>query len=195
MQTLGMEPQASSSWCGSVPHPSGGEEHPRRGRAAPLRKKGAQGCFQRRCWHKEQALGQSMTLRPGKTPLLSSCPAWGRGDGAAAAGPGMGRVSEGSPGWPGPAEFRVTCKAQSEHMPSLPHGMEASWAPLHLPRPANPWEGEHGSPTLMAAAQLAGDSALQPPTPFITQWCQLEGHPAPGCKIPFLVASTFGRAG
>lgn len=25
-------------------------------------------------------------------------------------------------------------------------GMEASWAPLHLPRPAGSWEGEHGPP-------------------------------------------------
>lgn len=163
MQTLGMEPQTSSSWSGSVPHPSGGEEHPRRGTAAASpRKKGAQGCFQRKCWHKEQALGHSMALRPGKSPVPSSGLTWGRGDGAAAVGPGMGRVSDGSPGQPGPAGFKVTCKAQSGHMPSLPH----RWRHLGLlftsPDLQTPGKGSVVLPTLMAAAQLAGDGGSAP---------------------------------
>lgn len=163
MQTLGMEPQTSSSWSGSVPHPSGGEEHPRRGMAAASpRKKGAQGCFQRKRWHKEQVLEHSMALRPGKSPVPSSGLAWGRGDGAAAVGPGTGRVSDGSPGQPGPAGFKVTCKAQSGRMPSLPHGWRHLGLLFTSPELQTPGKGSVVLPTPMAAAQLAGDGAPAP---------------------------------
>lgn len=127
-----------------------------------------------------------MALNPGKSPVPSSGLTWSRGDGAAAAGPGMGRVSDGSPGQPGPAGFKVTCKAQSGHMPSLPHG----WRPLGLlfssPELQTPGKGTVVLPTLMPAAQLAGDSAPAPKHSLPhTHWHQFEGHPAPG-KIQFV---------
>lgn len=79
MQMLGMEPQASSSWSGSVPHPWGGEGASwRRRRAASHGKKGnaarspaalpEQMLWQG--WHKGQALGHGTALAPGGSPAL-----------------------------------------------------------------------------------------------------------------------------
>lgn len=146
MQTLGMKPQASFSCSESVPHPSGGEEHPRTGRAAPPRKKGAQGCFQKRCWHKEQVLGHTISCeaRKNSCPILSPCLGqrgwcsccWPRHGQGVRRVPRLARAS------------RVQGDLQSTEWAHalLAPWMEASWAPLHLPRPADLWEGEHGSP-------------------------------------------------
>lgn len=141
--------------------PIGGRGASKEGESCTPGKKGAQGCFQRKCWHKEQALGHSMAGRPGKSPVPSSCLAWGRGDGAAPAGPGTGRVSGGSPSQ-GPAGFKVTCKAQGGLMPSLPHGWRHLGLLLTCPDLQTPGKGTMALPTPVAAAQLAGDSAPAP---------------------------------
>lgn len=73
-----------------------------------------------RPWHQEKALPSSPGLP------------WGGGEGAAAAIPGAGRVTDGSPGQPGPAGFKVTCEAKEVgSCPSLPRGGETPQAPLH----------------------------------------------------------------
>lgn len=53
MQTLGMEPQASPPGLDLSP-PIRRRGAPREGEGCTPRKEGAQGCCQRRCWHKEQ---------------------------------------------------------------------------------------------------------------------------------------------
>lgn len=131
-----------------------------------------------------------MALRPGKSPVPSSYHAWGRGDGAAAVG--MGKVAEGFPGQPGPAGFKVTCKAQVTYALLAPR-METSWDPPHLPRAADPWEGPMALPTPMAAAQLAGDSALHTPTPSLTHWGQLEATLLQAGRLNFCLPAPLGE--
>lgn len=138
--------------------------------------------------HEGQALGRGTALAPGKSPALVPWPAPGRGDGAAAATPGAGRVTDGSPGWPGPAGFKVTREAKDVGLrPSLP-GWETPRAPLHrlLTPPQTcgpPQEGDRprGSP-LSDSSSLAerGRCSLHPPprtpAPQRGHGYQLEGH-------------------
>lgn len=161
------------------PPPTGRRGAPKEGQSCTPRRKGAQGCFQGRCWHKEQALGHSMVGRAGKSPVPSSHPAWGRGDGAAAAGPGMGRESGGSSGQ-GPAGFKVPCKAQGAPCPTDGDILGSS----SPPQTCRPWEGDPGSP------HSHGSSSAGPT------------HPSPrtgaSLRITLLQPgrfSSFGRAG
>lgn len=155
-QTLGMEPQAwpghgatASCWSGSVPHPRGGEEHPRRGRAAPPGGKEPKGASRggagtrNKPWDtawlggQEKALSHPLTL-PGAEGMvqLLLAQAW--------AGSQVGPQARGQQGSRCPAKHRVL----------LAPRMETSWAPPHLCRPADPGKGILVLPTPMAAAQL-----------------------------------------
>lgn len=120
--------------------------------------------------HKGGAPGHGTALAPGKSPVLVHWLPRGGGEGAAAAIPGAGRATDGSPGWlrPGwlrPAGFKVTCGAEeADSCPSSPRGWETPRAPLHCllapPRTRRPrGRGQCRSPR--AAARQKGDGALR----------------------------------
>lgn len=98
------------------------------------------------------ALGHSTALRSGKIPVPGSGLAWGTGEGAAAAGPGMDRVSGGSPG---PAR---ASRAQGELQIT-------EWAPWM----ETPW-GELQSP---------GKGIQVVPSSAGRGWCPAPTHPLP----------------
>lgn len=167
--------------------------------------------------HEGQALGRGTALAPGKSPALVPWPAPGRGDGAAAATPGAGRVTDGSPGQPGPAGFKVTCEAKDVGLrPSLPRSWETPRAPLHRlltpPRTCGPpREGDRPRVSPLSDSSSSaerGRCSLHPRTPPVAHQhhgagmgtssrgtSAAGGGPGGFGSWPVMAAGTAGSAG
>lgn len=213
MQTLGMELQASSSWSGSVPCPSGGEgPSPRRRRTAPHGKKGNAARSPtalpeqvlRQGQHEGQARGHGTALAPGKSPALVPWPPLGRRGRCSCCHPRRRQGDRWVPRTAGTRRVQGDLRSKrSGLVPFLAPGLgdtsgSSSPPPRTAPDLQTPGEGDRmllPSPT--AAAQQEGDSAPHthartPSYTSTTAWAWVPAQGAPLLQEKVLMDSVSG---